>query len=261
MSIKSNFHTHTTYCDGKNTPEEMIKSAIEKGFTHLGFSGHAYTSFDSSWCMSREKTRVYKNEILELKDKYKDKISIYLGLEMDYYSEENLADYDYIIGSVHYVEKNGVYYPVDESAETVLNAVKSAWNGDIYAFIEDYYKLVMDLPNRFDFDIVGHIDLVTKFNESEKMFKESCEQYKNSAYSAVDELIKHNKIFEINTGAITRGYRTNPYPSDILLTRIKERNGKVIINADAHSADGLDFAFDKAQEIINSMNLKQIKNV
>lgn len=259
MSIKSNFHTHTTYCDGKNTPEEMIKAAIEKGFTHLGFSGHAYTSFDLSWCMSREKTKAYKNEILRLKDKYKNKISIYLGLEMDYYSEENLADYDYIIGSVHYVEKNGVYYPVDESKEKLLNAVNDAWNGDIYAFIDDYYSLVKNLPKRFDFDIAGHIDLVTKFNENEKMFKESCEQYRNSAYSAIDELMSCGRVFEINTGAIARGYRTNPYPSSLLLSRIKNGNGKVIINSDAHSVDGLDFAFDKAQELVNAININQIK--
>ncbi|MBR4031087.1 MAG: histidinol-phosphatase [Clostridia bacterium] len=259
MNVKSNFHTHTTYCDGKNTPEEMIKSAIEKGFTHLGFSGHAYTSFDLSWCMSKEKTKEYKNEILRLKDKYKNEISIYLGLEMDYYSEENLADYDYIIGSVHYVEKNGVYYPVDESEEILLNAVNDAWNGDIYAFIDDYYSLVKNLPKRFDFDIVGHIDLVTKFNESGNLFDENCDKYKNSAYCAIDELLSYHKSFEVNTGAIIRGYRTKPYPSDMLLTRIKEGNGRVIISADAHSVDGLDFAFDKAQEIIDSLKIKQIK--
>ena len=43
---KVNLHTHTCFCDGKNTPEEMVISAIEKGMDVLGFSGHSSSSFD-----------------------------------------------------------------------------------------------------------------------------------------------------------------------------------------------------------------------
>ena len=49
--IKTNFHTHTTFCDGKNTAEEVVLSAIEKGFSAIGFSGHGYTPFDLRYCM------------------------------------------------------------------------------------------------------------------------------------------------------------------------------------------------------------------
>ena len=41
MKYLQNLHTHTTYCDGKNTAEEMVQKAIELGFRSLGFSGHA----------------------------------------------------------------------------------------------------------------------------------------------------------------------------------------------------------------------------
>ena len=40
-----NFHTHTTYCDGKETAEQMVQAAIAKGFTRLGFSGHGFNDF------------------------------------------------------------------------------------------------------------------------------------------------------------------------------------------------------------------------
>ena len=36
-----NLHTHTTYCDGINTPEQIILTAIDKGFGAIGFSGHS----------------------------------------------------------------------------------------------------------------------------------------------------------------------------------------------------------------------------
>ena len=46
-----NYHTHTIYCDGNNTPEEVVVAAIQKGFYSIGFSGHAYTSYDLRYCM------------------------------------------------------------------------------------------------------------------------------------------------------------------------------------------------------------------
>ena len=78
---KANFHTHTCYCDGKDRPEELVKKAIELGFTALGFSGHEYTEFDPDFCMSLEDTEKYRAEISRLKEKYRDSLRIYLGTE------------------------------------------------------------------------------------------------------------------------------------------------------------------------------------
>ena len=44
MAILSNAHTHTTFCDGKNTAEEMVQAALDNGFVSLGFSGHSFIS-------------------------------------------------------------------------------------------------------------------------------------------------------------------------------------------------------------------------
>ena len=52
--IKENFHTHTQFCDGKSTAEEMLLSAIDKGFSALGFSGHSQIE-SSFWSMTKEK--------------------------------------------------------------------------------------------------------------------------------------------------------------------------------------------------------------
>ena len=105
--IKSNLHTHTTFCDGKNTPEDVVKEAIERGFDIIGFSAHAYTPTNSQWCLKKEREDAYAKEIIRLKEEYKDKIKILLGLELDYYSEVDTSQCDYTIGSVHYVYKNG----------------------------------------------------------------------------------------------------------------------------------------------------------
>ena len=121
--IRENLHTHTLYCDGENTAEEIILKAIEKSWTDIGFSGHSYMDFDESYCMTE--TEKYRAEILALKEKYKGQIRVWLGLEKDYFSEDKKEAYDYIIGSVHYVFKNGKYFAVDESADVIKNAVEN----------------------------------------------------------------------------------------------------------------------------------------
>ena len=79
--ITTNFHTHSTFCDGADTPEEMVLTAIEKGLTALGFSGHSYLYRDRSFAMNSETERLYIKTVLELKEKYKDKIQIFCGIE------------------------------------------------------------------------------------------------------------------------------------------------------------------------------------
>ena len=99
-----NLHTHTSYCDGIDTSEQMVIAAIEKGFDSIGFSGHSYMYYAEDHSMSLQRTEEYKKEIARLKKKYRDKIDIFCGLEFDMYSAIDLSGYDYLIGSVHYLK-------------------------------------------------------------------------------------------------------------------------------------------------------------
>lgn len=246
MRRYSNYHTHTTFCDGKNTPEEMVLAAIKAGCPSLGFSGHSYTAFDPGYCMAPETVSCYREEILELREKYRDKIRIYLGLELDYFSEKPEEDFDYIIGSVHYVKKDGEYLPVDHSRELQIQQVEKHYSGDFYAFAEDYYALVSDVKRKTGCDIVGHFDLVTKFNEKDPLFDENHPRYRAAAEGALKTLLNQNALLEINTGAISRGYRTTPYPAPFLLKEMSRRGAKAVLSADCHSAEGICCAFDEA---------------
>ena len=88
------FHVHTNFCDGKDSPEDIVKEAIRRGMTRLGFSGHSYTEFDTEPCMSVDGTQRYVDEIHRLKQKYHGKIEILCGTEQDYYSDMPTGDYD-----------------------------------------------------------------------------------------------------------------------------------------------------------------------
>ena len=120
----SNYHTHSRLCDGKDSLEELVQKAVELGCPEIGFSGHSYTAFDEGYCMSVEQYREYMDEISRLREVYGDRISILAGIEQDYYSDEIPESLDYVIGSVHYVLKDGRYLSVDLSEEDFCSSVR-----------------------------------------------------------------------------------------------------------------------------------------
>lgn len=260
MNVISNFHTHTVYSDGKDTPEDIVLEALRLGCSEIGFSDHSYTDFDTSYCMSRENTAEYKREIRRLKEKYKGRIKIYLGIEQDYYSTEPTDGYDYIIGSIHYVKKDGVYIPVDESAKRQIDAVNTLYGGDFYAFVADYYKIVSDVYEKTKCDIIGHFDLITKFNEDGALFDTSDIRYRNSSSSALEKLLNTPALFEINTGAISRGYRKTPYPESVILDRIAKSKKPFVLSSDSHKKETLLFKLTSESTRLTAKNYPYIKN-
>ena len=249
--IKTNFHTHTTFCDGKDTPEQMVETAIEKGFTALGFSGHAYFVLDADITMTEEQQKPYREEILRLKEKYKDQIEIYLGIERDSWSPISEYPYEYTIASVHNILKDGVYCQVDLSADCMLKNVAEHFGGDHDAYAEAYFDEVMRLFDKIpEGDVIGHIDLITKYDEQLSLRRSP--RYFALAERAIKHLAKYGKPFEMNTGAIGRGLRTTPYPSPELLKMIKNAGGCIMINSDCHNRVYLDCAFEDCVSLAKS---------
>ncbi len=246
--IIRDLHVHTTYSDGKDSPEEVVLSAIEKGISVLGFSDHSYTPFDTEYCLKKEKISEYIEEIHSLKEKYKGSIEILCGIEQDFYSTYPTDNFDYVIGSVHYFKLGDNYISVDETAETLKRAAKEYFGGDIYSLVEEYYKNVGLVAERLRADIIGHIDLITKFNENGEIFDTKHPRYVAAVKAAVDKLLGADIPFEINTGAVSRGYRTTPYPSYDIMEYIQKNGGKFILSSDAHSKETLIFRFDNFYE-------------
>ena len=254
--IRGNLHTHSIYCDGKSTLEEMVVSAIEKGFSYLGFSGHGYTSIDERYCMSREKEKRYFEEIELLREKYDKKIKILCGIERDFYSNKDYS-VDYEIASVHYIKGGDSLFDVDESAEKQKYCIDTYFGGDPYSYAEEYYKSVAQLQG----DIVGHFDLLTKFDRAGKIFTPKEERYKKAALSALEALLSKNMVFEVNTGAMARGYKDTPYPDRWILEEIKKRSGRVIITSDCHDKKDLDYGYNETEKILNSLGFKDYYNI
>ncbi len=230
----SNYHTHTTFCDGRDEPEAIVLEAIKLGCPEIGFSGHSYTPFDLSFCMTLENTERYNEEIPRLKEKYKGKINVLFGVEQDYFSPMPTDRYDYVIGAVHYVEKDGRYLSVDASREEQIADVEKYYGGDFYAYCADYYRLVARIYEKTKCDIVAHFDLVTKFNEDGDLFNTADPRYIKAADEALAALLPCPVTFEINYGAMARGIRKTPYPEPRILDTLTRNGAKIIKTSDCH---------------------------
>ena len=248
MIPKCNLHTHTTFCDGKNTAEEMVRGAIALGCETLGFSGHS-TIEDTDWTMTAEGTEQYIREIKRLREKYRDQIEIALGIEFDARSECDTSLYEYVIGALHAVKTKDFCFDVDYTEEILIEKVNNYYGGDFYAFTRDYYEGYYSLCDITKCDIVAHFDLVTKMNEGSGLFDESDKRYRIAALDALDYLLERKDlIFEINTGAISRGYRKTPYPAEFILRRMAEKGARIMLNSDSHAADTVFTCFGEATD-------------
>ncbi len=252
------FHVHSTFCDGKSTPEELVLQAIDEGCSELGFSSHAHMPHETAWGMTPCEEKNYKKEILRLKDKYSGKLTIYLGIEYDITSDTDTADYDYIIGSVHYVEKHGVMVPLDETSEWHKKAIVELFDGKPENLAKEYYKTLERIYEKTGCDIVGHFDIITKFNDNEPIYSES-EEYKHYALEALKKIVSENIVFEVNTGAMSRGYRMTPYPADFILSAMKEYGAITLITSDCHEKANLTYKMQEIADKLESMGIEYCK--
>lgn len=255
-----NLHTHTVFSDGKNTPEEMVLEAIRLGGRSLGFSEHSPlppAANADNWAMATEDVDAYRKEIFRLREAYAGKIDIFLGMELDIDSPAPADAWDYLISSVHGVWAGGVCLAVDSHANEFDRIVREYFGGDCLSFAETYYRRSAEAVGTGGARIVGHFDLITMNNEGGQRFDEGDRRYRRAALEALEAVMERDVIFEINTGAMSRGYRSTPYPSLFLLRAIRERGGRICIASDSHSTATITHAFPRAAELAESCGFRE----
>lgn len=247
--VLRNYHTHSIHCDGCCTVDEMVRAAIAQGMNALGFSGHATIPFDLRYCTAPKDFPPYIEAVNTCKETYKDQLEIYLGVEDDFYAVRPDFPRDYTIAASHYMQKDGIYHYVDHSEELLRKAIKEGFEGDPYKMTAYYFEIVAGFPERMTFDFVGHFDLVAKFNESGRLFDEDDPRYWKPALEAMEHLCRQGYAFEVNTGAISRGFRTVPYPSPRLLRALHSFGGSIVFCCDSHTADTVCSYLPEAAEL------------
>ena len=262
MGASGDFHTHADYVDGKSSIYEMTEAAYRIGLKHFGISEHLYSELDG-WGIRGEVLDGYLLDIQSLKEKYRGRMDLLAGLEAeDYDADRTLTEYaaanaDYFIRSTHVLTVDGFSFEVDNSPEFLKKVVEEHFGGDWYKLIRLYYAAEAEVNPRMNYAFIGHFDLITKFNQDDCLFSTRSDDYIQPALEAMDRLVPYGLPFEINTGAMSRGYRREPYPSAFLLKELHNRGGRIIINSDSHRRDNICYGYDIAAKLAYACGFRE----
>ncbi len=261
--IKTTFHTHSRFDDGQEELESYIKAALEKNFQVFGFSAHAPVNFESDWHMKQECFDEYVDTTKLLKEKYKNDIEIYTGLEADYY--DGCIDWrkkrgiEYTIGAVHFLvdERTGYNMPIDGTRKEFESTLDVGFGNDIHALIKSYFTEIREMLMKMTPNIVAHLDVIRKNNSNNAFFNEDDDIYREEIFKTLDIISLTNTIIDVNTGGISRGYVKTPYPSIWVLEACRDMDIPVMVNSDCHHPKNIDFYYDEAYAILKSVGINK----
>ncbi len=248
----ADYHTHTRFSDGSNTVREMVEAAVEKNMYAIGFTDHAPMEFEKNYPCRQAWTEKRIREISLLKKEFEGKLEIFSGLEIDVNTDIDVSDLDYLIEANHFIKIGDEYFPTDWTSKHITDAADKHFGGDVYLYFEKYYEELSHAGDRGPVTI-GHFDVVAKHNETDCFFDEENPRYLDAAMSCIEVLAKKDVIFEVNTGAIFRGYRVRPYPAIPLLKRMYELGCRIILGGDSHCAEALCHKFDEAYDYVSQV--------
>lgn len=261
-----NFHSHTQYCDGRASMEEMVKAAIDDGFEHWGFSPHSPVPIESPCNMSHDSVKSYFDEVTRLKEVYGDRISLYASMEIDYLGAEwgpsnpyfDTLPLDYRIGSVHFVPSADGLVDVDGSEATFIKKMDRYFNNDIHYVVNSFYDESIKMVEAGGFDIIGHFDKIGRNAAAFKSGIESESWYIKRVNDLIDAIIEHGPAVEINTKAWNDVRRL--FPRVEYLPRLFDAGITVLVNSDAHYPDKVDAGRATGLEVLNKLEETSINS-
>jgi len=234
--MRIDLHNHTIRCNhAKGSMDTYIERAIKLGIDIYGFSEHAPMDFDSYYRLDFNKMNVYENDVLNLKEKYKNDIKIILGYEVDYlkgHMDERVltSNVDYLIGSVHFLGEWGFDHP------DYINEYK---NRNINQIWQEYFDAIEAMAKTGYFNIVGHLDLIKIFNFM------PTKDIRNIATNALKAIKKSNMVLELNSAGLRKPCK-EIYPSLSLLEMAYELDIPITFSSDAHAIGQVGYRYEES---------------
>lgn len=259
----SNFHTHSTYCDGK----ESLKNNIEAARGHvccLGFSSHAPVPFDCSWTMKREALQPYILEIDALK-KSNSQTEIYAGLEVDFVPGVTSPlhfqhQLNYTIGSIHFADKlpDGKPWEVDGTHDKFLEGLEKIFHNKIRDVITRYFELTRQMLEEGPPTILGHMDKIKIQNKGNVIYSETDPWYTEEVKKTVEKIKGAGTIVEVNTRGLYSKKSDTPYPSPWILELLHQQNIPITLSSDAHHPDDLVNQFSETASLLKKIGFRKL---
>ena len=250
------YHMHTPRCNhATGSVADYADAAITAGLREIGMSDHSPmpNGFDAAWRMDHFELKNYIAEVEHVRKKYSDKLIIRLGIEADFHpgTESYVMEmiethpWDYVIGSVHYIDEWGFDNP-----DTIQ--IWDTWK------IEDaycaYFKLVQQSAESGLFNIIGHPDLIKKFGHRPP----SNSKPVNDAMEAMLQAVKANDVaLEISSAGLRKPVG-EVYPQAIIIQRAAEMGIPFSYGSDAHAPAEVGHAMDTCLDQLISFGVTEI---
>ncbi len=234
------YHIHTTLCKhAKGDIAEYKASAMNQHIPEICFTDHIPSpdGYDTTHRMEMRQIRTYRSMIDDLQDQNMPRVLF--GIEADYYEGCEIflpkwlpeQYFDYVLGSVHFIEDWGFDNPAE----------RHIWDSvDVTATWQKYFSLIGRLADSGLFDAISHLDLPKKFGH-----RPSDNALKEMAEPVLDRIANARMGIELNTSGLKKPV-AEIYPSSFLLSLAFERDIPICFGSDAHSPQDVGNNFDKA---------------
>lgn len=258
-----NFHSHTQFCDGRATMEDMAAAALEQGMEHYGFSPHSPIICPSGANMKATDMGLYLYEAERLKDAYDGRMEVYAGMEIDWLDADfgphldlfQKLTLDYSIGSVHFLKnREGEWVDIDGRPERFLRYLDEKFGGDLRGVVERYFEQELYMIERGGFTFLGHCDKISRNASARDPEIESYGWYLSLLADVAEACASRGLPVEINTRRADAEDRF--FPREVLWRCLADRGVPLIVNSDAHEPKGISSGREKAFDALKRLDIK-----
>lgn len=246
-------HMHSTYSDGSKSIDALAASAVEKGLKTIAITDHMPLPFATRYAMARENLQAYRHDIARAREKYRGRLTILAGLEMEYLPDHKewirqiaAMGWDMLLVSIHGLEKDGRHFMVNGREDEFQNTLETVFNNDIKAFCSRYYTLIQEAALTGWFDAAGHLDVIKKHNRNHLYFDESSNWYTDLIHATLETIAACNMKMEINTNGLNHPAAAF-YPSDWIIAQARKNDIPIVLGSDAHAPRFQGQYFNKVQ--------------
>jgi len=250
--------------DSKQTLDEICLAAIEKGVKGIAITDHANMDLLSARFFGEiDNYQNIKNSIEDIyaaREKYKDKLQIFAGVEIGEYlhapkeSERilQMADYDIILGSVHYVKaaKWDLAYSKVVFDETVSEE-------EVTEYIRLYFEEMQEMIDKLDFDVLAHLTCPLRYINGRYKRNYDISGFYDTIKEILQKIIDKNIGLEVNTAGLMPAFETGLCPEEEILKLYYDLGGRTItLGSDAHRSVNIILGFEEAIEILKKIGFE-----
>jgi len=250
--MRTDYHLHTPLCGhATGAARDYVLAAQRAGLREIGFSDHnpMPTQFDD-WRMAPDQLPEYLEWIAEARREFPN-YPIRLGLECDFIPgyENHIrelatrADWDYLIGSVHYITPEWDVDNPKHLKRFTEQPVEEIWE----AYFAAYTKMVESCL----FDFLAHPDLVKKFGHRPEG------DLSRFYLPTLDAMAEAGSVMELSTAGLRKTVG-EMYPSRDFLAAAHGRHIPIVINSDAHAPEEVAYEFDQAYRVAREVGYTQV---